>query len=312
MNHQIKRSLAQECLNQEMYVSKDWQIYHTYQDILVSKHHQYLIDVIRGADRNIVAAAIIRNSDRQLMTYVKPEHRRKGYGTQVIQKLLAQEDIDPDTLRAAKGEPASEAFYSKNKIWFTEDGGLFMTSEEYRYLTTFGFNRRTMSQVMKNKNRKARGEPVNVRILTNSSEPHYFKRVDLNTYIGYHIEGGETFELAGSVPLSMDMLRNDRPLFLCNDPGVWMNTDDQCVYEITFKLPKALVFHSNSDYHSLFRYVAASNTWQYTKRMTQVLRSNFEGFILETENDRGSESECFLIRPKDCVLSIRRIAAVDR
>lgn len=39
--------------------------------------------------------------------------------------------------------------------------------------------------------------------------------------VSYHVEGGETFELAGSVSLSMQTLTSERPLFLCNNPFEW-------------------------------------------------------------------------------------------
>ena len=48
-----------------------------------------------------------------------------------------------------------------------------------------------------------------------------FKQLENGLYVGYHAEGSETFELAGSVKLSMETLHDDRPLFLCHDRNIW-------------------------------------------------------------------------------------------
>lgn len=80
----------------------------------------------------------------------------------------------------------------------------------------------------------------------------YFKQ-EGELFVGYHVEGGETFELSGSVPLNINTPRDDFPLFIANNPNEWFphhleNKDEYKVYKILFERIPFFVFSKQSAY----------------------------------------------------------------
>lgn len=82
-----------------------------------------------------------------------------------------------------------------------------------------------------------------------------FKENKNGDLIGYHVEGGETFELSMFPPLSLKTLVDDRPLFLGYDSQSWfpmhLNVENYKVLEITFSKPKCLMIDNIEEYSDL-------------------------------------------------------------
>lgn len=130
-----------------------------------------------------------------------------------------------------------------------------------------------------------------------------------NLLIGYHIEGGETFENVDCIPLSMETISNNRPLFICKDPFQWncdyLNTPLR-ILEIGF-LPHIKEFntHLNEVYHSLFKWREMTKDYIYG----DLVRNNsyINLFTLNEINDCNELQESFIVNPADWVKSIKVI-----
>lgn len=71
-----------------------------------------------------------------------------------------------------------------------------------------------------------------------------FEKDETGNYIGYHVEGCETFIGAGAVPLTMDTLDDNRLLFVSNNPNSWVSKSER-VIKITFKVNKEYPLFTN-------------------------------------------------------------------
>lgn len=82
-----------------------------------------------------------------------------------------------------------------------------------------------------------------------------FKKTATGDLVGYHIEGGETLDLSGYLPLSINNLIDHKPLFLGYEPISWypfhLESSDYKILEITFSEPKAKEFLNLDDYFDL-------------------------------------------------------------
>ena len=137
----------------------------------------------------------------------------------------------------------------------------------------------------------------------------YFKQ-EGELFVGYHVEGGETFELAGSIPLSTDTLRDDFPLFIANNPSEWFphhleNKDEYRVYKILFERIPFFVFNEQSLY--------MKNTPRHLRDRDgrlcadTMIQNGVRLFILD-ENDANDLTESCLIYPSKHVRSITQIS----
>ena len=85
----------------------------------------------------------------------------------------------------------------------------------------------------------------------------YFESDENGNYIGYHIEGGETFKNVGEVSLTKMNIDGTRPLFLCNNPKEWYpehlpnNKDTYKVLKVVFKPIKEHVVTKVKDFNKL-------------------------------------------------------------
>lgn len=132
--------------------------------------------------------------------------------------------------------------------------------------------------------------------------------------IAYHIEGGETFELANKIPLSMETLHDNRPLFLCNNPKEWFpyHLKDKSGYrvlEVTFTMPeRGLSFKHWDKYDELVVYSSENNDYVYSSVLEEHISNGFHIFVLDEDNDRKELGEIMLINPTKYVTSIREIS----
>lgn len=142
----------------------------------------------------------------------------------------------------------------------------------------------------------------------------YFERTIDGLYFGYHCEGGETFDLAGNIPLSVETLDNDRILFLANHYMDWypfyLSMDKRERYRVLrcyFKMPeKTLTFNKYDEYHELFRYVTKTDRLVRTEKLNKYIEEGYHLFILG-ENDQKEITEAMLIYPKNYVTIIEEI-----
>ena len=134
--------------------------------------------------------------------------------------------------------------------------------------------------------------------------------------IAYHIEGGETFELANNIPLSMKTLHDNRPLFLCSNPKEWFpyHLKDKSGYrvlEVTFIMPEhGLSFKHYDKYHELFWYSSENNEYIYSSVLEEHISNGFHIFVLDEDNDQKELSEIMLINPSKYVTSIMDITSL--
>lgn len=128
-------------------------------------------------------------------------------------------------------------------------------------------------------------------------------------YVGYHWEGGENFEEAGGVRLSMDSLDNNRPLFLSNshmsdwDPGIY--EPDALLYQIVFKIPPTHPMFTDIDEYMDLTCVKAG-FHVVTKKQKRLAGEGYRFFIVGG-NPKCHSEEAMLIRPRDWVVSITNI-----
>lgn len=129
--------------------------------------------------------------------------------------------------------------------------------------------------------------------------------------IAYHCEGGETFYRGNGVPLSLDTLDNNRFLFISPNASEWypchLDSKDYTLYEITYESSSNVkVYDSFSDYHSLFGYDELLDRYIANDNLLSLIKEGYSIFILG-KNDKDELQEGFIIRPKDCVKSIKVI-----
>lgn len=143
-----------------------------------------------------------------------------------------------------------------------------------------------------------------------------FQQLPNGLYVGYHVEGCETFELAGSVPLSMETLRDDRPLFLSHSDDFWFPNHlpeaDFKLYEIQFSLPKEKTYNSYKEYQKVNPWFhEESKTYIYSKALEKLIDEGYHMFSVG-ENEKKELPESFIINPTQYVKSIKKIVRASR
>lgn len=141
-----------------------------------------------------------------------------------------------------------------------------------------------------------------------------FQQLPNGQYVGYHVEGCETFELAGCIPLSMQTLHDDRQLYLSASKDDWFPTHlkekDFSLYEIHFEMPKHKEFDSYNEYWKI-NPTWSDKTRSYTrsKELNKLITQGYEMFSIG-ENEKGETPESFIINPTKHVKSITKILNV--
>lgn len=87
-------------------------------------------------------------------------------------------------------------------------------------------------------------------------EHHKYYKLPNGLFVGYHWEGGETFEETGNQKLTLESVKGTPALFLCHDPLTWAPTHldiaDYRLYRIVFEMPELeAVFSSINAYHKV-------------------------------------------------------------
>lgn len=138
-----------------------------------------------------------------------------------------------------------------------------------------------------------------------------FEKDKDGNYIGYHCEGGETFELAGGTRLTLNTLDNDRILFISNTPEAGWQHEDARVLKIVFKVNKEYPtdknFRSKSDYGYINLAAFTENTKTRFFIMENSILDNLtkQGYNLFTLDDPIEQlPEGFITHPKQHVISI--------
>jgi hypothetical protein len=256
----------------------------------------------------------MENASGQLSVFVHPLYRRLGLGGKVIKRLIHDYNIDKDTVMGCTGEShdVSRAFYGSLNVYYAKDGCVNLNDEE-KTLMIHG-KLKNIRQVVKYKRQKEKGE------VTNFDPPFIIKEIGMSTYfnvdadgayIGYHVEGGETLSRSTQPPLSMKTLKNDKPLFLCNNPDEWYpkhlsNSNCYRVYKVRFSPVKSAEFTRFDTYHKVFDVIennGVSNT-TLSRLGKSWSRFNIELFTLLPSNDKDEISEAFLMNSRNKVLSI--------
>lgn len=147
------------------------------------------------------------------------------------------------------------------------------------------------------------------RLVTGSENPDLeFQQLPSGLYVGYHVEGGETFELAGSIPLSMETLHNGRPLYLSNSKEHWFSThlkaEDFRVYEIHFEMPPHKTYDTYAEYQKVNPMWDETNRcYRYSAELEHLIDQGYHMFSVG-KNEKGEIPESFIINPTHYVKKI--------
>jgi hypothetical protein len=126
----------------------------------------------------------------------------------------------------------------------------------------------------------------------------------------YHIEGGETFVVAGGVALAMTTLRDDRPLFLCFNNIDWFpehlpDAREYVTYEVILCDGIKSISLNDRAYCALLGYESASGNYLPSEELVRLIADDYRLFIKAEDHEL---SECFLIEPTQYVTQITRIS----
>lgn len=129
-----------------------------------------------------------------------------------------------------------------------------------------------------------------------------------NTLLGYHVEGGETFENGGSTHLSLATLHDARPLFICADKSRWWSDHlpeaHLRLYEIEFEKPTQKVFTDETEYDLLLQWNEEKKVYVYSSKLLRLVSEGYSLFTLKTNTELP---ESFLINPTKYVKDIKRL-----
>lgn len=145
-----------------------------------------------------------------------------------------------------------------------------------------------------------------------------FEKDDQGNYIGYHWEGGETFEIAGGVNLTLDTLSNERALFVSNTPGAGWGDVQSRLLKVVFRVNKPHPLftdfrdESPTAYTSLLAFEDGDGKTtfarHYVKEGSHLSGLTEQGFNLFMLDDPKEDlPEAFITEPKRWVISIEEV-----
>lgn len=159
-------------------------------------------------------------------------------------------------------------------------------------------------------------------LLTNRAWELYFEKTQEGFAIGYHVEGGETFNEAGvGEALSLDSLTDQKLLYLCANPHEWFpyhlkvpyhlkeQENEYRVYKVVFKPPTSLIVSEWQTYFDL-KPDLISNRIKDKDRATQLSDLGVNLVIYPGQDDKKELSEAFLMYPRRWVVSIEKAAHI--
>lgn len=191
------------------------------------------------------------------------------------------------------------------------------------WMDTFGEspNDPRVSARFKQPNRaRSYGSPANNHsanyLLTNRAWELYFEKTQEGFAIGYHVEGGETFNEAGvGETLSLGSLTDQKLLYLCANPHEWFpyhlkeQENEYRVYKVVFKPPTSLIVSEWQTYFDLNPDLI-SNRIKDKDRATQLSDLGVNLVIYPGQDDKKELSEAFLMYPRRWVVSIEKAAHI--
>lgn len=138
-----------------------------------------------------------------------------------------------------------------------------------------------------------------------------FDKTPEGLVVGFHCEGGETFEYSGTGKLTLDTLDNNRPLFLSHDQHQWvpyhLDLKDYRQYKIIFEQPaKVMTYSSFNEYQNLYGWNSKDNRYVWSEELEKLFDQGYRLFVLG-KNDKDELTEAFLICPKEYVKSIEEV-----
>lgn len=140
---------------------------------------------------------------------------------------------------------------------------------------------------------------------------NYFEELDNDILVGYHIEGGETFDNTGLPALSMDTLTDSRALYLCDNPKEWFAS--HLVGKIYQRVLKVKFHKTNSQLYQWDDYMNIAPMARDDESESRDLSGNelymLTGVYLHYTLGfpRGELTEAFLIHPTKHVISIEEV-----
>lgn len=153
-------------------------------------------------------------------------------------------------------------------------------------------------------------------LLTNRAWELYFEKTQEGFAIGYHVEGGDTFNEAGvGETLSLGSLTDQKLLYLCANPHEWFpyhlkeQENEYRVYKVVFKPPTSLIVSEWQTYFDLNPDLI-SNRIKDKDRATQLSDLGVNLVIYPGQDDKKELSEAFLMYPRRWVVSIEKAAHI--
>lgn len=138
--------------------------------------------------------------------------------------------------------------------------------------------------------------------------------------IAYHIESVADCKEDGRGPLSLDTLDDSKPLFLASHPKYWYphhlpDADQYRVLKVVFKCPKVKLFTDYKQYGRLFqmrKIKGELEKYEFLPLITlqDMIKDGYSLIGTTLNNDQTELPECFLICPKQHVISIEEVEYV--
>lgn len=152
--------------------------------------------------------------------------------------------------------------------------------------------------------------------ITKNKGPYWKWPAKKQYCVGYHIEGGEPFEMSGRVPLSMETLCDNRPLFLCANPTEWnplhlKHLDAFNFYRVVFEMPLCVVYRHQKDYLDTFEYDSRRSLMEGCYILSSGAGEAVKlgvGMFRYDSDDMHELSEGYLVHPVRDVKEIHRFA----
>lgn len=144
-----------------------------------------------------------------------------------------------------------------------------------------------------------------------------FERDDQGNYIGYHWEGGETFELAGANKLSLENLDNDRLLFVANTTDSDWGDKHSRLLKVVFQAkpyPLFTDFRDNSpnSFNGLTTFNDGDGVTTFARHrvrtdgsLPDLIQDGYNLFMLDDPKEELPEA--FITEPKRWVISIEEV-----
>ncbi len=113
MQKEELKKRAQIALDSNLFVD-GWLLRNVLKAITEGSNHKIVLHYV---NEEPVGCCVSKESGL-LMTYVKPEHRRKGIASLMLDQLIVEFNLDSNKLFGRRGDKGSESFYLNNGIQY--------------------------------------------------------------------------------------------------------------------------------------------------------------------------------------------------